>query len=253
MESLLGGTEQLDVCKQARVKGGRGLPVKLMLSLRMSPPPEGMEAQHVLEEGSMTIGRSGDATWTIPDPTRVISKQHCRIDATPRGFTITDTSTNGAFVNEQPIGSQSTRLLSDGDVVRLGNIVIAAGIQDAGQPVSGISLPPDGPFGEKESLVETKLEAPEPMPAARGPIAEDWWKQAPPAGAESAKTRFDPKQPPPIADAIVVSLIESFPGLDVTMLAQGVDVAGAVVGDREWQAFYERLRSYLRERYPESA
>lgn len=224
----------------------------------MSPPPEGVEAQHVLEEGSMTIGRAPDATWTIPDPTRVISKQHCRIDAAPGGYSITDISTNGAFVNEQPIGSRSTRQLADGDLVRLGDIVItvgiegaAAGSEDTDRTAPKSAPPTDGPFGENERMPPSKPDAAELSPDAPGPIAEDWWKTSP-AGAESTAAPLDPGSPAPIADAIVVSLIESFPGLDATTLAQGIDVAGAVVGDREWQAFYDRLRSYLRERYPES-
>jgi type VI secretion system FHA domain protein len=224
----------------------------------MSPPPEGVEAKHVLEEGSMTIGRAPDATWTIPDPTRVISKRHCRIDAVPGGFTIMDTSTNGAFVNEQPVGSQSTRQLADGDLLRLGDVVIAIGIESAAAGTEDTdrtapkSAPPiDGPFGENERMPASKPDAAELSQEAPGPIAEDWWK-TPPAGAKSTAAPLDPGSPSPIVDAIVVGLIESFPGLDATTLAQGVDVAGAVVGDREWQAFYDRLRSYLRERYPES-
>jgi type VI secretion system FHA domain protein len=230
----------------------------------MSPPPEGVEAEHVLEEGSMTIGRAPDATWTIPDPARVISKQHCRIEATPDGFSITDISTNGAYLNEQPIGRQSTRRLADGDLVRLGDIVIAARI---GDQAADRTLPPDGPFGENESPAAAKPEAGQrpavggPPPgsviprdgALEGPIAEDWWKEAPPAAGGSGAGRADAASAFPVADAIVISLVESFPGLDVATLANGVDAAGAVIGDREWRSFYDRLQSYLRERYPENA
>ncbi|MGN6773026.1 MAG: FHA domain-containing protein [Rhizobiaceae bacterium] len=226
--------------------------MKLTLSLRMSPLPEGVEAQHVLEEGSMTIGRAPDATWTIPDPARIISKRHCRIDAVPGGFTITDISTNGAFVNEQPIGSQSTRRIADGDLVRLGDTLIAVRIEDGDRAASNGAPLPDGPFGKDEPRAVPEPKVAEPLPAVGAPIAEDWWKEAPHAAVDNSATRFDSGSPSPIADAIVVGLIESFPGLDVTTFAQGVDVAGAVVSDREWQAFYDRLRSYLRERYPES-
>ena len=233
-----------------RRQGRKGAhPVKLTLSLRTPPPIEGMEAGCVFEQGSMTIGRGSDATWMIPDPRRILSKHHCRIDVAPAGFTITDTSTNGAFVNEQPIGHQSARLLADGDLVRLGDIVIAVAIGDEGQPTSESELAVDGPFGENERTAEPKPEAAMALQAVAGPIAEDWWKEA---RAGSAATPPELGSPAPVADAIVVSLIESFPGLDATTLAQGVDVAGAVVADREWQAFYDRLRSYLRERYPEN-
>jgi type VI secretion system FHA domain protein len=227
--------------------------VKLTLSLRTSPPPEGVEAQHVLEQGSMTIGRASEATWTIPNPTRIISKQHCRIDAAPGGFTITDISTNGVFVNEQPIGSQSTRRLAHGDLIRLGDIVIAVGIEGADQVAPDSASVKDGPFGENEPRPVPGPAIVEPLPAAGVSIAEDWWKEAPAARTDSVAAPFVAGSQSPVADAIVVSLIESFPELDVTALAQGVDVAGAVVSDREWQAFHDRLRSYLRERYPENA
>lgn len=198
----------------------------------------------------MTIGRAPGVTWTLPDPTRIISKQHCRIDAVPDGFTITDTSTNGLFVNEQPIGSRSTRRLADGDLVRLGDIVIAVGVE-AAERVAPNSVPlPDGPFSEDESPVVAKPEVVEPLPAAGAPIAEDWWKKDSVAGDTTAHP--DSGSPSHSVDAIVVSLIESFPEIDVNTLAQGLDVAGAVINDREWQAFYDRLRSYLRERYAEN-
>jgi type VI secretion system FHA domain protein len=232
--------------------------VKLTLSLRTSPPPEGVEAEHVLEEGSMTIGRGPDATWTMPDPARVISKQHCRIEAMPDGFSITDISTNGAYLNELPIGHQSTRRLADGDLVRLGSIVIAARIEDA---AAAPPLPRDGPFGGNESAAAAKPDA-GPRPAAgappegtgaEGPIAEDWWKEALPAAGGSGAGRADTGPAVPVADAIVIGLVESFPGLDVATLANGVDAAGSVIRDREWRTFYDRLQAYLRERYPENA
>jgi hypothetical protein len=85
-----------------------------------------------------------------------------------------------------------------------------------------------------------------------GPIAEDWWKEAPPAAA-GGTARLDRGSSAALGDAIVVSLVESFPGLDIATLAQGVDRAGAVIGDREWRAFYDRLQAFLRESYPENA
>jgi len=227
--------------------------VKLTLSLRTSPPAEGVEAERVLREGSMTIGRAPDATWTIPDPARVISKQHCRIDAAPDGFTITDISTNGAFLNEQPIGREAVRRLSDGDLVRMGNIVIAARIEDKDEAAANPVLPLDGPFGENEAAAAPKSEAAIPSPAVAGPIAEDWWKEGSPVAGKNGAGRPDPGSSLPVADAIVISLVDNFPGLDAATLAQGIDAAGAVIGDKEWRAFYDRLQAYLRERYPENA
>ncbi len=198
----------------------------------------------------MTIGRAGDATWTIPDPTRIVSKKHCRIDATPDGFTITDISTNGAFLNEKPIGRETTRKLAHGDLVRMGSIVIAVRIEEKAAEAVLLS---DGPFGEMEaSAAANPAASPPPLaggsPLVGGAIAEDWWKEAPPDAGEGR-----PAAAGPLPDAIVITLVGSFPGLDVATLAQGIDAAGAVIGDKEWRAFHDRLRSYLRERYPENA
>ncbi|MGN6470299.1 MAG: FHA domain-containing protein [Rhizobiaceae bacterium] len=236
--------------------------MKLTLSLRTSPPREGVEAERVLEEGSMTIGRAPDATWTIPDPARVISKKHCRIDASPGGFTITDISTNGAFLNEQPIGRDSTRKLSDGDLVRMGDIVIAARIEDVGdkqaEPEHSVLLS-DGPFGEHEASAAPRpgnglAPAAAGAPLAEGPIAEDWWKEPPPLAAVNGIARLAGTAPSLAnGDTIVINLVGRFPDLDVATLAQAMDAAGAVIGDRDWRTFYDRLQAYLRDRYPENA
>lgn len=228
--------------------------MKLTLSLRTSPPPEGVDPERVLQEGSMTIGRAPEATWTIPDPARVISKQHCRIDAASDGFTITDISTNGAYLNEQPVGRESARRLSDGDVVRMGNVVIAARIDDEERTVASPVIPmDDGPFGENETAAAPKPDAAIPSPNVAGPIAEDWWKESPAAAGKNSADHSGPGSSLPVADAIVIGLVDGFPGLDVATLAQGIDAAGAVIGDKEWRAFYDRLQAYLRERYPENA
>lgn len=84
----------------------------------------------MLEQGTLTLGRGAENDWVLPDPDRMVSKLHCRVDSSDAGFVITDQSTNGVFVNDspQPIGRGRSRVLADGDIVSLGQIRIAVAI-----------------------------------------------------------------------------------------------------------------------------
>jgi len=65
------------------------------------------------------IGRGSDCVIHIDDHS--VSRKHARIDPTPQGYLAVDLgSTNGTFVNDQPINQQ---LLRDGDYVRVGNCI----------------------------------------------------------------------------------------------------------------------------------
>ena len=67
--------------------------------------------------GSVTIGRATDNDIVIPDV--LASRYHATLTLTPLGTEIRDTSVNGTFVNGTRVGSA---ILSDGDVVTIGNI-----------------------------------------------------------------------------------------------------------------------------------
>lgn len=65
----------------------------------------------------ITIGRASDCTIVLGDPK--VSRRHAEIRPTNQGFLVVDlNSTNGSFVNRQPISQQ---LLSDGDEVGFGH------------------------------------------------------------------------------------------------------------------------------------
>jgi type VI secretion system FHA domain protein len=162
-----------------------------------------------LESGHLIIGRSSEADWMIPDPDRVISKAHCRIDATERGFMLTDTSTNGMRINNIPVGQGLPSLLSDGDVLTLGDAIIGVEIlattraaatsianeKPAGEPVvtepaAIAEVPiamrprnpfPDGPFGFDSAasgpspVAGLETEQPLEQPVGKEPVQQDWW------------------------------------------------------------------------------
>jgi predicted component of type VI protein secretion system len=225
----------------------------------------------------MTIGRGADADWRLNDPARLVSKAHCRIDAQPHGYVLIDISTNGILVNDEPLGFQGSRLLTTGDRLRLGDVDIGV-VVDKGTPkVPARNFMHDGPFGNESlagmgvaSLVDLKEIAATNDAALPSdePIKQDWLaglaggtSQPPPKAvdildrATRGTTQSASLQQPEVSsfDAIVISLVQSFPNLDVPTLAYAVDTAGAVISEDRWRSFYERLRAFLREKYPDDA
>jgi type VI secretion system FHA domain protein len=98
-----------------------------------------------------TIGRASDNEWVLPDPEQHLSKHHCRIRYDDGSYTITDTSSNGVFVNgdTQPLGPNNSRVLRDRDRLDIGDFEIDVRITgesgaEAMEPSRPVS---DDPFG----------------------------------------------------------------------------------------------------------
>lgn len=70
---------------------------------------------------SLTVGRGPGNDLTLPDPDRLLSKNHCAIEDHNGRIVIVDFSTNGTFLNysKVPIGRTPTSL-NNGDVLSLG-------------------------------------------------------------------------------------------------------------------------------------
>ena len=127
----------------------------MMLTMRMPGADSSTLDERKLEDGTLTLGRGPGNDWVLPDPERVLSKLHCRIDRSGDGFVLTDVSTNGVFMagEMQPIGRGRSRALQGGDLVMMGpyhfEIVIesdapkdARAAPFSGVPFSGV--PHDG-------------------------------------------------------------------------------------------------------------
>lgn len=71
---------------------------------------------------AMTIGRGPENDLCLPDPGKVISKNHCAIEAQGDRLYVFDLSTNGTFLNyaSEPLGASATPL-NDGDILTIGN------------------------------------------------------------------------------------------------------------------------------------
>lgn len=79
-----------------------------------------------------TIGRAPDNDWILPDPKRLVSGHHCEIEYRGGDYWLTDTSTNGVFVNDadDPVAESGPVVLKDGDRLRLGDYEIVVGIDE---------------------------------------------------------------------------------------------------------------------------
>jgi type VI secretion system protein len=105
-----------------------------------------------------SIGRAEGNDWVLPDPERYISGRHALVSCQNGSYFLTDTSTNGVFVNgaSTPVGNGNTVALHDGDRLSLGDYDIAVSLTETAgsQPV-----PPAGdyasPFEESGDLLAT--------------------------------------------------------------------------------------------------
>ena len=73
--------------------------------------------EYAIEGSSLVFGR--EAICDVVVPQKRVSRRHAEIIVTPKGYVVTDMSSNGTFVNGERIVGQ--RLLSRADVVRVGD------------------------------------------------------------------------------------------------------------------------------------
>jgi type VI secretion system protein len=150
----------------------------IILNLETYDPALGENELRRIEVASrLTIGRGSDNDLVLPDPQRHLSKTHCIIVLESHGGTITDTSTNGVFLdgNAERLPRNVPTPISDGSVLRFGGyqikvVAIAPTLPAAAEPPSPMaaqmkmnSAPiDDGLFGDP---LAAPSEGPEISPA----------------------------------------------------------------------------------------
>jgi type VI secretion system FHA domain protein len=97
------------------------MPLVLNLTAR-DPGLMNGDTRRVEVKGRMTIGRGADNDLVLADPDRQLSKNHCVIQFDGRAYALTDTSTNGVFLNDSPerLMRDIPVILVEGCVLRLG-------------------------------------------------------------------------------------------------------------------------------------
>ena len=100
-----------------------------------------------------TIGRVAHADLLLLDHDKVISKVHARIDCEQGTYYLSDTSTNGVFVNDniEPLGREHRHALKDGDKLRLGDYELAVAFTTEEPVVTVESDPLDDMIQSQES------------------------------------------------------------------------------------------------------
>lgn len=162
-----------------------------------------------LGAGALTIGRGPQNDWVLPDPERVISSQHCAIEASGDRFVLTDTSSNGVYLNGAgtALGRGKSAELNDGDTIRIGHFEIEVHV--AGQAAAAPAAPepasdPFDDFGLGEPAPDPLEEPAEPAPGQLDDIFADSAPAADDPFAEPSGDRAVFDQVPPEADLLEV-------------------------------------------------
>ncbi len=116
---------------------------------------QGQDSVRSVDQGGLTIGRGRGNDWVLPDPNKHLSNQHCAIEYDGGHYLITDTSTNGVYLNDERerMPRDSSMELHDGDRVKLGEYQVvvtidaddaadAAGPEPFGDSVTNFGLEP---------------------------------------------------------------------------------------------------------------
>ena len=164
----------------------------------------GDAARHTFDTRGGTVGRSRSADWVLTDPNRFVSSQHLEIRWSDGAFQVTDTSTNGVFINGRsiPLGRGASWRLSDGDTLTLGDFQIQAWISDtagAGAPVAG--APGAGTPLDRSAMAGLAVDAarlPDDNPPPVPPTT-DFARTVVPTVAPAAPAPPAPPVPPPTA------------------------------------------------------
>jgi len=112
--------------------------------------PEGTslkESSMTFSEQGGTIGRTQNNSWVLDDPERFLSGSHCQISCEHNEYFLTDTSTNGTFVNNSgaPLGKGNRVKLNSGDVFELSDYKFQVQLLNSPNPIMQTPATPDAP------------------------------------------------------------------------------------------------------------
>ncbi|CAN1523501.1 COG3456 Predicted component of the type VI protein secretion system, contains a FHA domain [Rhabdaerophilaceae bacterium] len=94
--------------------------------------PEG-PVEHRFGVSGGVVGRHPLCDWVLPDPSLTLSSRHAQISHNGLGFVITDTSTNGVYINQKdtPLGRGNSAPLKDGDLIYLAHVCLRVALAEA--------------------------------------------------------------------------------------------------------------------------
>jgi len=109
--------------------------MQLTMTVLRCPDTVAPETRNV-PGGEYSVGRGPGVDWILPDPERLLSKQHFAVAFRGGGWQLADTSTNGTYLNREsdPIGKGDVRNLRDGDRLRVGAYEIEVRLVEEAAP-----------------------------------------------------------------------------------------------------------------------
>ncbi|HEY6528680.1 MAG TPA: type VI secretion system-associated FHA domain protein TagH [Cellvibrionaceae bacterium] len=113
--------------------------MKITFSLLKAPAKAALQqGQKSFDEQGGSIGRGESNTWALPDPDKFLSSKHCVVTFEQGQFFITDTSTNGLFLNGAtlPVGRNNRVSVSEGDTLDLGEYRLRVGLEKSAAKIS---------------------------------------------------------------------------------------------------------------------
>ncbi|RDD69679.1 type VI secretion system-associated FHA domain protein TagH [Paracoccus versutus] len=157
----------------------------LRLTVLTSPVPQ-PRPELRLEGGRAVLGREPGCDWQIDDPEMFVSRRHCIVEATAEGWTVTDTSSGGLFIDAaaEPLGPGRSAALCDGMRLRLGDVTLGVAVEAVAGAAA--TAPADPGIGI-DPFFAPRDPAPPPPPPRPSELPEPF---------ERTTGRFAPPQPP---------------------------------------------------------
>ncbi|MFL5335905.1 MAG: type VI secretion system-associated FHA domain protein TagH [Geminicoccaceae bacterium] len=133
------------------------------------------ERQRRLTSGRLSIGRMPDNDWVLPDPERLLSKHHCLIENRNGAWMLTDTSTNGVYLDNSPVavGPGGTAQLRDGMRLKLGDHVLRVAVSSEARYAQDLPAIGTGGKESKRDLFDDSWFKGKPLEAPAHPIRVD--------------------------------------------------------------------------------
>ena len=156
----------------------------------------GLPARLELAERGAIIGRSPTVSWCLPDTSNHISSRHCEVSFRDGRYLLTDTSTNGTFVNGQQLTAPYP--LNTGDIVTIGAYQISTEVegQSASAGAAAGAAKPAG--GDSAWAAWDSMGAKAP---AKPVAADDWNRPAPGAAISGTGSMSQHWAPPTTSDS----------------------------------------------------
>jgi type VI secretion system FHA domain protein len=170
----------------------------------------GMPTEFVLHERGAVIGRADTCDWSLPDPQRHISSRHCEVRFHDGSYWLTDTSTNGTFVNNSADPLQGEHRIEQGDVILVGDFEIGAELSGSA------AAEPEGELGAQEAFAGWDGWGDGAPPVARETAGDEWGEpqqqQPQPAAPESWEPSIQPGNAAPEARQAIAGPAAHAPG-----------------------------------------